>query len=369
MRRSGRARVAVLGAVALLAVAAFVAAHLLTPRTEGVAGDWSAPSVDGTVVAGRALVSGGNTALDLRTGTKVTLGSVAGGVPYVADERLVIASPGRLDSVRLDASARWTWRAPSGTTVVPLAANGGSTMVATCPEAAATACRLVGLDARGHMGWESQSSGVVRPGAPTGGGLPRAHAEKVPGGGLLLIDPVTGRQVLQPGSSFLAVPDGPVVAAVEQDGKCVVSATTAADPVWTRVLGRCPGGELPRLSATPGAVRLDWPARSRALDLATGRDTTPLPPPKAPAELARTDGLVATRRDVSVHTDPLSWGDTLHTIELRSVGGAADAEPVARVVSAHRLDLLLLEPRAVVVRDGDRVVRYSLDPASATLEP
>jgi hypothetical protein len=369
VRRSGRARVAALGAVALLVVAGFAAAHVLTPRTEGVAGDWSAPSADGTVVAGRALVSGGNTALDLRTGTMVTLGSVVGGVPYVADERLVIASRGRLDSVRLDASARWTWRPPSGATVVPLAANGGSTLVATCPEAAATPCRLVGLDARGHVGWESQSSGTARPVASSGEALPRTHAEKVPGGGLLLTDPVTGRQVLQPGSTFLAVPDGPVVVPVEQDGQCVVSATTAADPLWTRVLGPCPAGELPQLSATPGAVRLQWPGQSRALDLVTGKDTTTPPSRKAPAELARTDGLVATRRDVSVRTDPLCWGDALHTIELRRVGGAADAEPVARIVSAHRLDLLLLEPRAVVVRVGDRVVRYALDPASATLEP
>jgi len=365
--RSVRARVAVLSVVALLVVTAVVAAHLLTPRTEGVSGDWSAPSVDGTVVAGRALVSGGNTALDLRTGTKVTLGSVVGGTPYVADERLVIASPGRLDSVRLDASARWTWRAPAGATVVPLAANAGSTMVATCLQGSATSCRLVGLDTRGHVAWQSQSSGMARPAAPTGGALPRAHAEKVRGGGLLVTDPVTGRQLLQPGSTFLAVPDGPVVVAVEQDGQCVVSATTAADPVWTRVLGPCPRGSLPRLSATRAAVRLDWPGQSRALDLVTGKDTTSPSPPKAPAEVARTDELVATQREVALHTDPLRWGETVHVVELRRTGDGADAEPVARVVSTQRLTLLLLEPRALVVRDGDRVMRYLLDPASATL--
>lgn len=367
MTRSVRTRVAALAVVTLLVVTAVVAAHLLTPRTEGVTGDWSAPSVDGTVVAGRALVSGGNTALDLRTGTKVTLGSVVGGAPYVADERLVIASPGRLDSVRLDASARWTWRAPSGATVVPLAANGGSTLVATCPQGSATSCRLVGLDARGHVDWESTSSGTARPEAPTGGALPHAHAEMVRGGGLLVTDPVTGRQLLQPGSTFLAVPDGPVVAAVEQDGQCVVSATTSADPVWTRVLGPCPRGDLPRLSATRAAVRLDWPGQSRALDLVTGRDTTNPPPPRAPAELARTDELVAIRRDVTLHTDLLRWGETVHAIELRRAGGAAGAEPVARIVSTHHLALLLLEPRALVVRDGDRVVRYLLDSPSATL--
>jgi hypothetical protein len=115
-------------------------------------------------------------------------------------------------------------------------------------------------------------------------------------------------------------------------------------------------------------VRLDWPGKSRTLDLATGKDTA-APPPPGQGELARASGLVATRRDLSVRTDPLHWGDTLHTIELRAARGGPDADPVARIVSSHPLDLLLLEPRAVVVRDGDQVVRYTLGRTSATLEP
>lgn len=383
MRRSGRTYIAALG-VGVLVAAIAVTAYVLTPRTEGVNGDWSARSVGGTVVAGRALVAGGNTALDLRTGTRVTLGSVTGGTPYIADERLVIAGPGRLDSVRLDASARWTWRAPAGTTPVPLAASAGTTMVATCPATGAHArCRLVGLDAKGHQAWQSTGAVLVgkapaagssgSPGASTApaspaGGLPRAHAEPVEGGGLLVTDPVTGRQVLLPGSTFLAVPDGPVVLFVVQDGQCVVSATTGAEPVWTRVLGPCPGGRLPHLSVAVGSVRLDWPGKSRALDLATGKDTAATPPPGR-GELARASGLVATHRDLPVRTDPLHWGDTLHAIELRTARSSPDADPVARIVSSHPLDLLLLEPRAVVVRDGDQVVRYTLDRTSATLEP
>ena len=66
---------------------------------------------------------------------------------------------------------------------------------------------------------------------------------------------------------------------------------------------------------------------------------------------------------------PAALGDTLHTIELRTARGGPDADPVARLVSSHPLDLLLLEPRAVVVRDGDQVVRYTLHQTSATLEP
>jgi hypothetical protein len=367
--RSRRAWVGVVVAGALLLTGAVAAGHLLAPRTDGVEGDWAARSLPGTVVAGRALVSGANVALDLRSGTRVTLGSVTGGTPYVADERLVIAGPGRVDSVRLDATARWTWRAPAGATVVPLAADAGSTMVATCAGTGAKACRLVGLDLRGHESWRSEAP-TGRPETPGSGALPRAHAEAVTGGGLLVTDPATGRQVLVPGSTFLAVPDGPVVVPVEQGGQCVVSATSGGDPVWTRVLGPCPGGKLPRLTATATgtAVRLDWPGTSRALDLATGSDTATTAP-KRPGELARTADLVAAGRELTSHTDLLHWGEPLHAIEFRGAAQGVGAEPVARIVSRHRLDLLLLEPRAVVVRDGDQVVRYTLDRASATLEP
>jgi hypothetical protein len=351
----------------VLVAAGVVVGHLVGPRTEGVQGDWSARSAPGTVVGGRALVSRTNSALDLHTGTTVTLGSVTGGTPYVADDRLLIVTQGRLDSVRLDASARWTWRAPGDATVVPLAASAGRTMVASCPASGAEpSCRLVGLDPRGQVDWQSTTS--TRPRAPMDGALPRAHADPVDGGGLLLTDPATGRQSLVPGSTFVAVPDGPVVVAVEQDGQCVVSATNAADPEWTRVLGPCPGGALPRLSTGAGSVRLDWPARSRALELATGKDSA-VTPPLGPGELARTSELVATRRDLTVRTDLLHWGDTLHSIELHPAGGTPGGDPVARVVSAHGLDLLLLEPQAVVVRDGTHVVRYTLDRASATLGP
>ena len=388
MSRSHRARLAVVGSACVLLLAgAVVGGHLLAPRTQGVHGDWSARSLPGDVVAGRALVSGANVALDLRTGTRVTLGSVTGGTPYVADERLLIVGPGRVDSVRLDATARWTWRAPAGTTVLPLAAGAGSTMVATCPasdgasgaasdEADRATCRLVGLDSRGHESW--LSAATARPAAPKGDSLPRAHAEPVSGGGLLVTDPVGGRQVLVPGSTFLAVPDGPLVVPVEQGGQCVVSATSGGDPFWTRVLGPCPGGKLPHLTATATTVRLDWPETSRALDLTTGGDT-PTTPAAQPGELARTSELVATRHDLTSHTDLLHWGQTLHAIELRAVDGPAargraggastDDQPLARIVSRHRLHLLLLEPGAVVVRDGDQVVRYTLDRASATLEP
>ena len=147
-----------------------LALHLATPRNRGVEGDWSTKAVDGRVIEGRAVVSGDNTALDLRTGKTVTLGSVSGGTPFVADDRLIIASTGRVDSARLDATTRWTWRAPAGSTVTPLAASGGSTLVLVCPTTGT--CQLVGLDVQGR-----------RTGSPTvpPGGTPDPEAGRCPG--------------------------------------------------------------------------------------------------------------------------------------------------------------------------------------------
>ena len=248
--------------------------HLLSPRTKGVEGDWSAKAVDGPVVAGRAVLSGDNTALDLRTGKTVTLGSVRGGTPYVADDRLVIASPGQVDSARLDATARWTWRAAGWHDGHPAGGGGGSTLVLACP--AEGTCRLVGLDAQGKEGWSTDgcqpaNAAPQRPRSP--GSTRPAQA-----GGVLVIDPVSGRTALQPGRSFLAVPDGPVVTEVVQGDQCVVAAYRTADPAWTRVLPQCPASQTPRLSADPTdstAVTVTWPSRTERLDLATGKPAAP----------------------------------------------------------------------------------------------
>jgi hypothetical protein len=152
------------------------------------------------VVADRAIVSGTNTALDLRTGRTVTLGSVRDGTPFVADDRLIIGGPGRIDSARLDATARWTWRAPTGTSTVPVAAAGGSTLVLTCP--AAGTCALIGLDPQGRQ--DSRSDGIARhAAAPNDGSLPRVAARAVEGGGVLVTDPASGRTVLRAGRSFV----------------------------------------------------------------------------------------------------------------------------------------------------------------------
>ena len=168
--------VAMAGALGVLLLLGLLL-QLLSPRTTGVEGDWSAKAVDGPVVAGRAVVSGDHTALDLRSGRTVTLGSVRGGVPYVADDRLVIASPGQVDSVGLDATARWTWRAAAGETASPVAAGRGSTVVLACPTKGP--CRLVGLDAKGQRELVFQGGGATRPAAgrpPPPGGRDQSQA-------------------------------------------------------------------------------------------------------------------------------------------------------------------------------------------------
>ena len=342
--------------VAAVLVVAVTGAYVASPRTEGLAGEWSAPSSDGEVVAGRALVSGGSAALDLRTGKSVRLGSVAGGAATYADDRLIVSKDGRVDSVRLDASVRWTWRAPAGHVAIPLAAAAGSTLVADCPAEAGKTCRLVGLDSAGKPGWESTDAG--RPVDQPEPSLPRIHAESVEGGGVLLTDPVSGRSTLQPGTSFTAVPDGPVVVPVQQGGQCVVSLFASPDPLWTQVLGPCPGGKVPEVSVSEGAVLLSWPGRTERLATDTGA-TLPRPTTTpVPGAVASSDGLVATRRTAASLLDPRRWGEDDHVLELHDAGTGSVR---ATLVTESPVTVLLLDRDSLVVREEGRVVRYTLE--------
>ena len=363
---AGRWRLVVASSTALVLALVALALYLATPRTKGVDGDWSAKAVGGRVVADRALVSGDNSALDLRTGKTITLGSVTGGTPFVADDRLIIASTGRIDSARLDATARWTWRSPAGTSATPLAAAGGGTLVLACP--ATGTCQLVGLNAQGRPDWQSDgaarrdtSSDATPDTTSRAGALPRVDAAGVQGGGVLVTDPATGRSTLQPGRSFLAVADGPVVTELVQDGRCVVSAFATADALWTRVLEACPTSQ-PTLTADHGSVALSWPTRLERLDLATGKT---LPTSTAGdgttaggRVVAHTAGVTVRELRKTMHTNPFHWGDDVTILQLRD---SATGDLRAQVVSDQRLTLLQLDDGAVVVRDGGRVIRYTLD--------
>jgi hypothetical protein len=363
----GRWRLVVASGTALVLVLVLVAValSLATPRTKGVEGDWSAKALGGRVVADRALVSGDNTALDLRTGKTVTLGSVSGGTPFVGDDRLIIASTGRIDSARLDATARWTWRSPAGTTATPLAAAGGSTLVLACPGTGT--CQLVGLNAQGRQDWQSDgatrrdtTADTAADTAAQNGTLPRVDATGVPGGGVVVTDPVSGRSTLQPGRSFLAIADGPVITELVQDGRCVVSAFATADARWTRVLDTCPPTQ-PILTADHGSVALTWPTRVERLDLTTGKT---LPTSKADdgatpggRVVARVAGVTARESRKTLHTNPFHWGDDVTILQLRD---DTTGDLRAQVVSDRRLTLLHLDDSAVVVRDGGQVIRYTL---------
>lgn len=338
------------GAVVLGLVAA---AYLTTPRTSGVEGDWAANYVAGQVVGDRALVgTSGNTAIDLTTGKTVRLGSVEGGTAYIGDDRLVITGHGRLDSVRLDATARWTWQAPAGSTVRPVAAGHGSTVVTVCP--ATGPCDLLGLDARGREGWRAKAVGR-RDASEGQRALPAVAATPVSGGGYLLTDPATGRRSLRPGRAVLDTDSGTVVIADVQAGTCVVSAYTSPDPAWTRVLQRCPGGTVPGLAAANGSLALSWPGTVERLALATGQTTT-APTPR-PGQLAAAGPLVAVRTQRSTPLNPLRWGRTTRVLTLVDT---RTGDTRAQLATTERLDLLRLEPDALVVRQGDRVVRYTL---------
>jgi hypothetical protein len=331
--------------------------HLLSPRTTGVEGDWSAKAIDGPVVAGRAVVSGDHTALDLRSGKTVTLGSVRGGTPYIGDERLVIASPGRVDSARLDASARWTWRAAVGENASPVAASGGSTIVLACP--ASGTCRLVGLDPHGRESWTQP--GVTRRAPLPAGALPLVDGATL-GDGVLVTDPESGRTALRPGRSLLMVPDGPVVTEVVQDGSCVLTAYLSTDPGWTRVLSGCPTDQPPRLATEPDdpeTLVVTWPSTSERLDLASGK---PAQPPaehtagdRAEVVVLHQGGMTATESHRTVRTNPFRWGARVTVLRLLDRSGAVRAQ----IVSDRPLAPLSLDASGVVVRDGDEIVHYS----------
>ena len=90
---------------AVLAAAVAVAVPALThPGSEGLSGEYGTGR-RGDCRGREALVSPDNTSVDLVTGKTVRLGSVTGGTRFVADDRMIVVSEGRVDSVRLDATA------------------------------------------------------------------------------------------------------------------------------------------------------------------------------------------------------------------------------------------------------------------------
>ena len=338
---------------------------LLRPHTTGLTGEWETPAIDGEVLSGRALVSTDNTSVDLRTGRTVRLGSVTGGSRWVADDRMLVVRDDRVDSVRLDATARWTWR-PSGPRAIwPLAAAQGATVLRVCPPPGAAsgdgACRLIGVDARGRVAWATDAPGQ-RAGSATvtgpAGSLPRVAVLPVPGsGGSFLVDPATGRRTLVPDAATLAIADGPVVVTTVSGGRCVTSLYAGPSPAWTSVSAQaCPTARPSRWFTAEGHLWVERKGSWERYTLAGGshEQVSAQDVPTAGA----TGGWELTEKRVSLRPNPFRDSNHAFALTLRD---PASGREVARLVTEHRPELLLAERGGVVVREDGRVTRYTLD--------
>jgi hypothetical protein len=365
LRRRAPGWLAAAGA-ALVAASAVVVPALTRPGSEGLSGDWAAPSLDGTVVAGRALVSPDNTSVDLVTGRTVRLGSVTGGTRFVADDRMIVVGEGRVDSVRLDATARWTWRPARPSTVTPLAAARGQTVLRVCPAGQPGSCRLLGVNGRGRQDWATEAPGQTADTPPLtgpGGSLPALAAMKPPaaGDGVFLVDPVTGQRTIVPGQAVLPLPDGPVAVTHVSGARCVTSLYPTPRPAWTRI------SEEPCQTARPqewfvedGQLWVQRQGRWTRLALADGRAGGAGAAPGSRSGLVTAGRVASVREDVPLGPNPFRGGEPAWALEVTD---AASGGRVARLVSRERLTVLRLERGAVVVREGNRVVRYTLDAA------
>lgn len=262
------------------------------------------------MLGGRALVAAeANKALDLIGGKTITIGSVSGGERFVAGGRLLIVGTDRVDGAALDASQRWTWTAPTGTTSVTLVAATATTVLArTCAEGA---CVLNGIGAGGATAWTmpvpaSTSGDPVR--APEGG-LPAYGILPAGERTWLLVDPRSSRTVLRVADRVEAAPEGTVV----------LQADTTS--------GQC------EMVTGP-----DVDSLSTALQPCTQWQPTQAWLPRLDAE------------EVLAWWRP--WSPHLHVTYLTPAGDGP------RLVTAEPVTLLSTDPDGVAVRQGDRVVRY-----------
>ena len=86
----------------------------------------------------------------------------------------------------------------------------------------------------------------------------------------------------------------------------------------------------------------------------------PLAAPDSRSGLVAAGRVASVSETVSLGPNPFRGGEPAWALDIAD---AASGERVARLVSRERLALLRLERGAVVVREGSRVVRYTLDRA------
>ena len=161
---------------ALVVALALVVGWFTTPRTAGLEGQWEASAVRGEVLGGRALVSAdSNVAIDLVSGTRITLGSVTGGSRAIGAGRLLVLRDTAPRRRRVSTAGRGgpgrdlpPTRSPSSQRVRR------STVVQACGGTPG-ACRLIGVDNNGRQSWQTPqptATGTSTPVVGTDGNLP-----------------------------------------------------------------------------------------------------------------------------------------------------------------------------------------------------
>jgi hypothetical protein len=302
---------AVLAALALAVVV--VVGWVTAPGTEGLEGSWETEAVEGEVLGGRALVaSDANVAIDLVTGTRITLGSVSGGTRAIGGGRLLILRGATLDGAGLDGRSRWTWQGPPAHRLTLVAASSTATVVQACGGTPG-ACRLLGIGPNGKESWQTPqptAAGTSPPVVGADGNLPTVGVLPT-SDGFMLIDPGSSRVVLRTESAASVGLDGRLTLSSEMGGQCRRTTFETLDRA--------------RSSSTAGAC-------------------------SAPSE----NPLPTEDRTRGTRTGVWWWpfGDGRPTLEV-------SGRHTGRVVGGDPLRALRLDEDGLTVREGDLVRRYT----------
>lgn len=267
---------------ALVAVLALVVGWFTTLRTTGLEGQWEIAAVRGDVLGGRALVGAdSNVAIDLVSGTRITLLSVTGGTRAVGAGRLLVLHDAVLDGAGLDGRSRWTWQRPPARRLALVAAGPTTTVVQACG-GTPNACRLVGVDNNGKESWQTpqlSATGTSTPVVGTDGNLPTVGVLTAADGTLLLVNPGSSRVVLRPAAAASVGRDGALTMRTDSGGQCERTSFATLDRTTVAtVAGACSASpSTPPLGTRTSSTRSGvwwWPLGDGGLTLeVSGRHT------------------------------------------------------------------------------------------------
>lgn len=322
VRVTGRRPIAYAALAAFVVVLAIVVGWLTTPGTEGLEGEWETSTVRGDVLGGRALVGTDRTvAIDLVSGTRITLGSVTNGTRAIGASRLLVLHGSTLEGAGLDGRSRWTWQGPPAHQVALVAAAPSLTVVQACG-GTPVACRLIGVDNNGKESWQTpqpSATGTSKPTVGADGNLPTVGVLTATDGTLLLVDPGTSRVVLRPAG----------IASVGRDGTLTLSTTSGGQCTRTtfQTLDRT------TIASTPGPCPATGVQAGAAADAASDAASTTATPTRS-----------------TVWWWPFGNGRPTLAVSGRHTG---------RVVSRDELRILRVDDTGLTVLDGETVRRYS----------